>query len=173
VARRWVTRNRDGSYSLHLDDDLADLVATLAGQLDPLLDDPSADTGLRRLFPPAHPDDLIAEAEWQIEQGASLLDSRRTALEAVRSAGPSARLDEEQLIAWVQGLNSLRLVLAERLQVADDPTGEDEAVRVAAELSQDPDLTEEEREAARRLLGTWQVYELLATMIDHAVRALG
>lgn len=173
MARRWVTRNRDGTFSLHLDDDLAGLVAALAEQLDPLLEDPSADPGLRRLYPPAHPDDLIAEAEWQIAQGEALTDSRRQALEAVRTAGASARLDEDELIAWVQGLNALRLVLAERLAVADDPEGEDAAVRAAAAVAEDPTVDEAEREAARRVLGTWQVYDLLATLIAHAVRALG
>ncbi len=166
-----MTRNRDGSYSLHLDDDLAALVASLADQLDPLLDDPSVDPGLRRLFPPAHPDDLIAEAAWEIQQGASLLDSRRAALASVRGAATADRLTEDELIAWVQGLNALRLVLAERLQV-DDPEGEDAAVRAAAARAQDPTASEAEREAAQRLLGTWQVYDLLATMIAHAVRAL-
>lgn len=172
MIRRWVTRRRDGTYSLHLDDDVTALVASLAEQLEPLLDDPSADPGLRRLFPPAHPDDLIAEAAWQIQQGAALTDSRRAALETVRTATSGERLTEDQLIGWVQGLNALRLVLAERLGVGDDAEAEEEAVRAAVAVAEDPGSAEAEADAARRLLATFQVYDLLATMIAHAVRAL-
>jgi hypothetical protein len=172
VLRRWVSRNRDGSYSLRLDEDLAGLLAALSDQLDPLLDDPSADTGLRRLFPPAHPDDLIAEAEWQIVQGGPLRDSRRGALDALRSVAPDARLDEDELITWLQGLNALRLVLAERLEVADDPHQEEAAVRAAERVLDDPSASDEAMAEARRRLATWQVYDLLATLISHAVTAL-
>ena len=166
-----VTRRRDGTFALDLGDDERELLAALADQLDPLLEDPSADPGLRRLFPPAHPDDLLQEAAWQIEQGGELRDARRAALEVVRTAGTEP-LTEDEVVAWLQGINALRLVLAERLEVDGDEDGEDAAVARAFAIADDPGLPVEERERARRILGMWQVYQLLGVMVAHAVRAL-
>lgn len=170
MARRPVSRKRDGTFVIRLDDETAALLSSLADQLDPLLDDPSADAGLRRLFPPAHPDDLLAEAAWQIEQGAALRESRRLALAALRQpVGKPIAADE--LVRWMQGVNSLRLVLAERLGVAADGDAEEAMIDDALERieSDDPD----DVEAARRVLGAGQLYRLLAWMVDGAVWALG
>ncbi|HEX7133953.1 MAG TPA: DUF2017 family protein [Iamia sp.] len=172
MARRLVSRKRDGTFTLNLDDDEQALLTALADQLDPLLDDPSADPGLRRLFPPARTDDLLAEAQWEIEQGANLRDARRAALDVVRApeAGP---LSEEAVIAWVQGINALRLVLAERLEIDGDQEAEEATVVRALALADDADLPTDERDRARRIVHMWQVYELLGVMVAHAVRALG
>ena len=166
-----ITRRRDGTYVIDLHDDEQELLAALADQLDPLLEDPSADPGLRRLFPPAHPDDLLREAEWQIQQGTDLRDAHRAALAVVRTGGAEP-LSEDELVAWVQGINALRLVLAERLGVDGDEDAEQAAVEQAFALADDPDVAVEERDRARRLLGMWQVYHLLADMVADAVRAL-
>lgn len=168
--RRLVERGRRGTYVLRLDEEAVDLLSGLAGQLDPLLEDPSADQGLRRLFPPAHPDDVLAEAAWQIEQGGRLRDARRAALAVLdRPAGEA--LSEDELVMWVQGVNALRLVLAERLQVTSDPDQEQaelEAALAAAE-SEDDTLAE----AGRRALQAWAVYQHLGLMVSDAVDALG
>ncbi|CAN5597014.1 hypothetical protein BH24ACT4_BH24ACT4_26290 [soil metagenome] len=55
-----VCRRRDGSFVLRLPEETIELLAALGAQLDPLLDDQSADAGLRRLFPPSHEDDVLA-----------------------------------------------------------------------------------------------------------------
>lgn len=170
MLRGAVKRTRDGRFVLRLDPDEVDLLRAMADQLDPLLDDPSADRGLRRLFPPAHPEDLIAEAEWEIEQGARLRDSRRAALDALRHPVDEP-LTEDGLIAWMQGVNSLRLVLAERLEVSGDPEQERSTIEAAVTAARADEG--QEAEAARQLLGAWQLYELLAWMIDGAVNALG
>ncbi|HEX8781664.1 MAG TPA: DUF2017 family protein [Nocardioides sp.] len=167
-----VSRKRDGTFTLNLDDDEQALLTALAEQLDPLLDDPSADPGLRRLFPPARTDDLLAEAQWEIEQGGNLRDARRAALEVVRAPEPGP-LSEDDVIAWVQGINALRLVLAERLEVGGDQRAEEAAFRQALALAEDPATDPDERDRARRIVHLWQVYELLGVMVAHAVRALG
>lgn len=172
MARRLVARKRDGTFHLNLDDDEQALLAALAEQLDPLLDDPSADPGLRRLFPPARTDDLLAEAQWEIEQGGNLRDARRAALEVVRTAG-AGPLTEDQVVSWMQGINALRLVLAERLEVEGDQWAEEAAFRQAVALSEDPTVDPPERDRALRVVHMWQVYELLGVMVAHAVRALG
>jgi hypothetical protein len=171
VARRLVTRKRDGTFTLNLADDEQALLTALAEQLDPLLDDPSADPGLRRLFPPARTDDLLAEAQWEIEQGGNLRDARRAALEVVRAPEPGP-LSEDAVVAWVQGINALRLVLGERLEVDGDQRAEEGAFDRALELAEDPDRPAEERDRALRIVHMWQVYELLGAMVAHAVRAL-
>lgn len=171
MRRRFVTRKRDGSYRLNLDDEVVEVLGLLADQLDPALDDPSADPGLRRLFPPAHPDDLIAEAAWEIQQGDALRDARRAALARLRENGDRP-LDEEQVIGWMQGVNALRLVLAERLDVEQDPAAEEAAIRHAQAVVEDENARPEDRDAAYRLLGQWQVYELLGALVHDAVEAL-
>ena len=163
-----MTRRRDGTFVVRLDDDQAGLLRALAAQLDPLLDDPSADPTLRRLFPPAHEEDVLAEAAWQIEQGASLRDSRRRSLAALAHP-PSEPMDEEAMVTWVQGINALRLVLAERIGVTSDEAEEDLVVALAALVDSDEQA---EAEAARSVLATWQVYRLLGAMLEGAVDAL-
>lgn len=171
MARRFVTRKRDGTFRVRVGGDLADVLGILVDQLDPQLDDPSKDPTLRRLFPPAHPDDLVAEAAWEIERGDELRDARRATLDVVRSVGDGP-LDEERLVAWVQGVNALRLVLAERLSVSGDEDAEREAILRAQALVEDEDAPRAEREEAYRTLGQWQVYELLGALVHDAVAAL-
>lgn len=166
---RLIRRRRDGSFVLRLPERTVELLGTLADQLDPLLDDQSADTGLRRLFPPAHTDDVLAEAEWQIEQGAALLDSRRAALTALRHPADEP-MDEDQLVSWMQGVNSLRLVLGERLGLSADSDEEAEIEAIEAALV--GGTNEEETERLRQHLVTWEVYDLLTALVAHAVRAL-
>lgn len=166
---RLVERTREGTFVLHVSDDIVELLRNLAEQLDPLLDDPSADPGLRRLFPPAHAEDVLAEAAWQIEQGAQLRDSRRQALAALdRAAGDP--MTEDELVAWVQGVNALRLVLAERLGVTGDE-GEEEAAYAAAVAAAEGD-DPERAEAARASVTTWVVYDHLGALVHAAVTAL-
>lgn len=166
---RVVRRRRDGSYVLRLDEATVDLLGSLAAQLDPLLDDQSADVGLRRLFPPAHTEDVLAEAAWQIEQGEALRDSRRDALAALRHPADEP-MDEEHLVAWMQGVNALRLVLAERLGM-ESPDDEDDEVEAAlGDLAATDDPAE--REALQQRLAAWQLFDLLGALVAHAVHAL-
>lgn len=168
--RRLIQRNRDGTFVLAFDDDVAEILADLGRQLDPLLEDPSADQGLRRLFPPAHPEDVLAEAAWEIEQGARLRDARREALAALdRPAGST--LSEDELVTWMQGVNALRLVLAERLGVGDDPDHEEQAIEAAVLAAESADPAE--AAAGQDLLQAWTVYQHLGLVIADAVDALG
>ncbi len=164
-----MRRRRDGSFVLRLPEETIELLAALGAQLDPLLDDQSADAGLRRLFPPAHEDDVLAEAAWQIEQGAALRDSRRGALAAL--AHPADKpMDEDELVTWMQGVNALRLVLGERIGLGREVDEEEEMVALEAALV-DADDPEEVATLERRL-GARQLYDLLSALVAHAVRAL-
>lgn len=167
--RRPVRRRRDGSFVLELTAEEVTLLSDLGSQLDPLLDDPAADSGLRRLFPPAHPEDLLDEAAWQIEQGARLRESRRDALAAL-AIEPGTTVTEEELIRWMNGLNALRLVLAERLGVTTE-TDEETVIREAAAAAEDPD--HERSEEGKDTLHGWMVYLHLAGLMGSALEALG
>lgn len=166
---RVVVRDRQGRYQLRLDDEILEALDGLAGQLDPLLEDPSADPGLRRLFPPAHPDDVLAEAAWQIEQGERLRESRRASLDAIRLA-PQGPMDEAAMIRWMQGVNALRLVLAERLGVSDDEADELERLTRASDEAESEDPAVAER--GQRALLAWSLYDLLGLLVSDAVDAL-
>ncbi len=150
--RRPVTRRSDGRYRIRLDAEARALLARLADELDPILEDPSADPGLTRLFPPAHPDDVMAEAQWQIEMGDALIRSRREALAVVRDHD-GADLEENAMVGWVQAINALRLVLAERLGIADEDTV--------------PEISEDDPQ-----LPAWALYDFLSWLVDAAARAL-
>lgn len=167
--RPEVLRRKGDGYVLDLPDDTREVLRTLGRQIDPLLDDPSAEPNLRRLFPPAHTDDVLAEAAWQIEQGARLRDSRRSALAAL-DLPTGVVLTEDEVVAWLQGVNSLRLVLSARLDVTADEDAEVAAIEHAAALAASAD--EATAAAGQVVLATWAVYQELGWLVDTAAHAL-
>ena len=76
------------------------------------------DDTLRRLKPPAHPDNAEAEAGYRELTDDDLLRSRLDAIELVESTLSGAELDPSGVAAWMQSLNGLRLVLGEQLTLA-------------------------------------------------------
>lgn len=116
---RPVKRRRDGTYDLRLGDDERDLLRSLVPQLRELLvsgEDPS----LARLFPNAYPDDPEREREYRAMVHDELLEQRLAALDVIEETASATRLDEDQLTAWLQAINSIRLVLGTRLDVSED-----------------------------------------------------
>ena len=91
-----------------------DVLAQLLPQLRELLMG-AGDPMLRRLNPPARPDDAEAEQRYRDLVDDDLLLARLESLETVEEGLDGARLDDEGVAAWMRSLNSLRLVLAERL----------------------------------------------------------
>jgi hypothetical protein len=118
-----LTRDTDGRWTLHLGEDERRLLAALAGELEQLLDASPDDPSLRRLHPTAYPKDEEREAGWQILIGEELREKRRAQLEVVRATAERTELDEEEVHAWMQALNALRLVLGTRLDVSEDEDG--------------------------------------------------
>lgn len=128
------------------------LVVQLRDQLEQSTDAPV----VRRLFPPAYPDDAEKDAGYQVLTRDSLLEQRLTALASVeKSLGPDGSatdvdLDQEQLESWMATLNNLRLVLGTRLDV-------DEVVDIDAD---EPDAP------------LHAVYEFLGWLLSQVVEAL-
>ena len=118
MDRSVVRRVGHGEYELRLTSEERDLLRPLPSQLRRLIgtDDPA----LRRLSPPAHPEDTASEAEYRELVGDDLERQRRQALETMEETIDSDRLDEEQMSAWLASLNDLRLVLGTRLYVTED-----------------------------------------------------
>jgi hypothetical protein len=118
VTRRRIERQRDGTIRLRLPAEEREVLRALPGQLRELLgtDDPS----LVRLFPPAYADDREADDEYGALVRDELREDRLDALQVVEATLDAERLDEKQLAAWLDALESLRLVLGTQLDVTEE-----------------------------------------------------
>jgi hypothetical protein len=118
--RDRVKRRGAGRYEVKLRPServlMGDLVVQLREQLLASTDDPS----VRRLFPPAYPDDPERDAGYQVLTRDELLEHRLAALDTVEESLDGAELDDAGLRAWMSTLNSLRLVLGTRLDVDEE-----------------------------------------------------
>jgi hypothetical protein len=118
--RDRVKRRGVGRYEVKLRPServlMGDLVVQLREQLLASTDDPS----VRRLFPPAYPDDPERDAGYQVLTRDELLEHRLAALDTVEGSLDGAELDDAGLAAWMSTLNSLRLVLGTRLDVDEE-----------------------------------------------------
>jgi hypothetical protein len=129
---RPVRRRRDG-FEIRLSADERELVRRMASELRTLLEneDPSSDGGVARLFPPAYPDDLLQNLDYERTAASGLLGGRLEAIGLLERTMDATRLSEEELLAWLRIANDLRLVLGTRLGVTEETTeaeftGEDE-----------------------------------------------
>lgn len=118
-----------------------------------------ADPALRRLSPPARPDDEEAEAFYRQMVTDELLRSRLEAIEVVEQGIGGTALDDAGIDAWMHSLNALRLVLGERLDV--DVLGHDAL----------HDLPEHDDRAPIVALYEWLGW-LLEQLVDAAMNGL-
>ncbi len=152
-----VRADGDG-FLIQLDPEESALVRRLLDELRSLLTDPSPDSEARallvRLFPVAYPDDIEAEDEYQRLMRDELVQSKLAALGHIDDAlAGGGRVDELRLIAFMQSVNSIRLVLGTMLGVTDDPDAEE--------------VTSGLEDSAE-----YHLYAYLSWLLDHAVRAL-
>jgi Domain of unknown function (DUF2017) len=127
--RDRVKRKGRGRYQVRLRPTERILVGDLVGQLREQLLASTDEPSVRRLFPPAYPDDPERDAGYQVLTRDELLESKLAAIEVVEQTLKGDELDEAGMTAWMGTLNSLRLVLGTRLDVdeelptldADDP----------------------------------------------------
>lgn len=149
--RDRVRRRGPGRYQVKLRTNeralVADLVVQLREQLLTSTDDPS----VRRLFPPAYPDDDERDAGYQVLTRDELLEHRLAAIDVVEGSLDGDQLDDAGLSAWMGTLNSLRLVLGTRLDVDEE---------LPALAPDDP------------LASAYAVYEYLGWLLSQVVDAL-
>jgi uncharacterized protein DUF2017 len=132
-----------GSYELRLDDRERALIRQILGDMRALLMLDAEDLRVRRLYPSAYADDKEKEDEYQRLTHEELRSSRLANVDTVEASVESTTLTEEQLTAWMQAINSLRLVLGTLLDISDDDQ----------ELSFDPDDPEARTQALYGYLG--------------------
>ena len=149
-----VTRSGE-RFILHVGADERAVVARLLQELRQMQDDPAAAEATTRLFPVVHPGDAAAEEEWQRLMREELVSSRSAAIDTVVGvlARPGRRvpLDEAEMHAFLQAVNSVRLVLGTVLDVGEDPD------EVAPELLDSPE---------------YGLYGYLSFVLDASVRAM-
>jgi hypothetical protein len=149
--RDRVKRRGAGRYQVRLRPNervlMADLVVQLREQLLASTDDPA----VRRLFPPAYPDDPERDAGYQVLTRDELLEHKLAALDTVEATLDGGELDEAAMTAWMTTLNSLRLVLGTRLDAGEEP----------------PQLDEDDP-----LAPAYAVYEVLGWVLSQVVDAL-
>lgn len=104
-----------------------DAVRRFTMQLRTLLtsENPSSDDAVARLFPPALPDDVLGNLEYEQHHGDDLLLGKLEALDTVERTLDSDELNETELLAWLGSLNSIRLVVGTRLGVTEESTEAD------------------------------------------------
>ena len=131
IRRRFraPVRAVDDGFVVDLSDDEVAIVRRIVGELRQLLTRPDPDEAalalLHRLFPVVHPDDPESESEYQRLMRDELVTSKLSAFDIVdETLGGDGRLDEGGLTAFMQSINSLRLVLGTMLGVSDDPDAE-------------------------------------------------
>jgi hypothetical protein len=121
-------RAKGGGYLIDVGDDESALIRRLTGELRSLLTETGEDSqGLMvRLFPVAHPDDEELEAEYQRLMREELVQSKLSAFDVVDEAlAGDGLVDEGELNAVMQSINSIRLVLGTMLGVTDDPAADE------------------------------------------------
>lgn len=149
--RRGIERGRDGTFRVQLPTEEREVLAGLPAQLRDALDE--GEPTLYRLFPPAYADDADANEEFAQLVGRGLLDGKLRALAELERTAHAETLTEEELGAWLGGLESLRLALGTQLDITEE-----------SYVSFDPS----DPDAARLALYHW-----LSWLQEEVVQALG
>jgi len=128
-----IKRRRDGRYVIRLDANARVVLANLAAQLPGALD--ARDPMVRRLFPPAYTSDdqTAAEQDYRELVDTALTNHHLRSLETLVSTAEADSLTEEEFLAWLDAVGSLRLVLGTRLDVHEDMDAPDPQDPQAAE----------------------------------------
>ena len=128
-----IKRRRDGRYVIRLDANARVVLANLAAQLPAALD--ARDPMVRRLFPPAYTDveESAAERDYRELVDTALTNHHKRSLEILVATAEAESLSEEEFLAWMDAVGSLRLVLGTRLDVHEDMEAPDPQDPRAAE----------------------------------------
>ena len=131
-------------------------MSTFVAQLRQLLtsEDPSSDTAVARLFPAAVPDDVMANLEYEQRHGNDLLLGKLEALDTVDATLAKDELTEDEVLAWLGSLNSIRLVVGTRLDLTESST--------------ERDFADDEQTA-----GLFEMYRYLTWLEGWIIEALG
>jgi Domain of unknown function (DUF2017) len=153
---RRITLKR-GRYVLDLDPRERELIRQLLAELRELLALEAGDPRVRRLYPAAYADDASKEDEYRRLTHDELKQGRLDSVDLVESSVDETALSAEQLTAWMQAVNSLRLILGTMLDITDDDQ----------ELAFDPEDPDAQTQALYAYLGG-----LLDEIVDAQLEAI-
>jgi len=85
------------------------------------------DPDLRRLYPAAYADDAERDADYASLVHDDLLGTHLDAVDGLIRSATAGSINDEDLAAWMQVLNGLRLLLGTRLDVSEEDEFEPEA----------------------------------------------
>jgi len=111
---------RQGRYVVRLDSRERELIRELLGELRELLALSPDDPRVRRLYPAAYADDSERENEYRELTREELQSGRLASIEEVARSLDENMLSPDQLSAWMQSVNTLRLILGTMLDITDD-----------------------------------------------------
>ena len=117
--RRRIDR-RQNRYIVRMDAQERELIRQLLGELRELLALSPDDPRVRRLYPAAYAEDEEFESEYRSLTRDELQSGRLASIDAVEATVDAELLDIDQLTAWMQAVNSLRLILGTMLDITDD-----------------------------------------------------
>ena len=117
-----VTRKGPDRFRVRLSPRERETLSTFVAQLREILtsEDPSSDPAVARLFPAAVPDDVMANLEYEQRHGHDLLLGKLEALDTVDATIGKGELSEDEVLAWLGSLNSIRLVVGTRLELTEE-----------------------------------------------------
>jgi hypothetical protein len=112
--------SRQGKFVVDLDPRERELIRGLLGELREMLALEPGDPRVRRLYPAAYAADQELEDEYQRMTREELQSGRLASIEAVERSVDKELLTLEELTAWMQAINSLRLILGTMLEITED-----------------------------------------------------
>ena len=116
-------RNGDGSFGVTLPIHDRSLLEALVPQMRELVEHHDPDTW--RMFPNPYPKHEKAADEYSELIGDDLKNGHLAALDTVMKTLDAKRLDEDQMISWMQAVNHLRLFMGTRLGVTEESDFDD------------------------------------------------
>jgi hypothetical protein len=115
-------RRRGGRFVVSLGSQERELLTELCRQTRELLEheDPSTDTAVARLFPPAYQDDPLQNLEFERTLGDSPHAAKLAAISTLETTADASELSEDDLLAWMSVVNDARLVLGTRIEITEE-----------------------------------------------------
>jgi hypothetical protein len=111
---------RQGRYLVRLDERERELIRELLGELRGLLALSPDDPRVRRLYPAAYAEDAEFEDEYRRLTREELQNGRLASVSEVARSIDDSVLSPDQLTAWMQAINTLRLILGTMLDITED-----------------------------------------------------
>ena len=112
--------SRQGQFAVRMEPRERELIRGLLDELRELLALGPDDPRVRRLYPAAYATDQELEDEYRQMTREELQSGRLTSIDAVEASVDKELLTLEELTAWMQAVNSLRLILGTMLEINED-----------------------------------------------------